>query len=114
MVALVLAVLTAVVSDVEMGLAAVASVVGGVLVHAIKYANRPRIVLRVGYRTRGCSSAGRAPGLQPGGQGFKSPQLHLYLCRSVTVFVLAVFGSDCFHRALLVVTAVGRSCRTGA
>jgi hypothetical protein len=33
-VALVLAVLTAVVSDVEMGLAAVASVVGGVLVHA--------------------------------------------------------------------------------
>ncbi len=25
---------------------------------------------------RGCSSVGRAPGLQPGGQGFKSPQLH--------------------------------------
>ncbi len=32
---------------------------------------------------------------------FKSPQLHLYLCRSVTVFVLAVFGSDCFHRAFI-------------
>ena len=27
----------------------------------------------------GCSSAGRAPALQAGGQGFKSPQLHSFV-----------------------------------
>src|SRR2546425_13214219 len=31
---------------------------------------------------RGCSSAGRAPGSHPGGQGFEPPQLHLTRCRS--------------------------------
>ncbi len=34
------------------------------------------------YLAWGCSSVGRAPGLQPGGQGFKSPQLHNQAGRS--------------------------------
>src|SRR5690606_2588610 len=34
---------------------------------------------------RGCSSVGRAPALQAGGQGFKSPQLHcIYVHRGTT------------------------------
>ena len=31
---------------------------------------------QVGARIRGCSSVGRAPALQAGGQGFDSPHLH--------------------------------------
>src|SRR5882762_10234930 len=34
---------------------------------------------------RGCSSAGRAPGSHPGGQGFEPPQLH---CRTVPLGVI--------------------------
>src|SRR5690606_33660362 len=37
---------------------------------------------------RGCSSVGRAPALQAGGQGFKSPQLHcIYVHRGTTPLV---------------------------
>ena len=32
---------------------------------------------QVGARIRGCSSVGRAPALQAGGQGFDSPHLHV-------------------------------------
>jgi hypothetical protein len=32
----------------------------------------------------GCSSVGRAPAWHAGGQGFKSPQLHVYICGGAT------------------------------
>src|SRR5437016_14506422 len=47
---------------------------------------------------RGCSSAGRAPGSHPGGQGFEPPQLHAR-CQSSDVRPQGVLEAD-----------IGREC----
>ena len=45
---------------------------------------------QVGARIRGCSSVGRAPALQAGGQGFDSPHLHgdTHLLRKYAVAII--------------------------
>ena len=55
----------------------------------------------------GCSSAGRAPALQAGGQGFESPQLHL---KGLEPIIWAVLGLPAKARRwyLFQCTVVGR------
>src|SRR5205823_14337476 len=60
--------------------AAVGSVRGAVLTERVTSGCR-RGVGGCSFRAlRGCSSAGRAPGSHPGGQGFEPPQLHENRC----------------------------------
>ena len=56
-----------------------------------------------------CSSVGRAPGLQPGGQGFESPQVHQvfflsFSClQAVSLNLQILFFSDCAKNVISVV-----------
>src|SRR3989475_8931807 len=44
---------------------------------------------------RGCSSAGRAPGSHPGGQGVEPPQLHCTVARSTSSLARAALTASC-------------------